>query len=91
MPLPSFGALLFNGGKNMDRKILRIGLLGAAVAMGVPALILGTDFANAQSSGRGGADVRAIRGGYCPVGTCGRNGGKRAMNLANCAASNCRR
>jgi predicted TIM-barrel enzyme len=74
----------------MDRKILRIGMLAATVAMSVPVLILVTDFANAQSSGRGGADVRAIKGGYCPVGTCGRSGGRRAMNLANCAASNCR-
>jgi hypothetical protein len=49
------------------------------------------DAANAQSSGRGGADVRAIRGGYCVFGTCNILGGRMARNLANCKASNCRR
>jgi hypothetical protein len=48
------------------------------------------DAANAQSSGRGGADVRAIRGGYCPTGTCNIIGGRWAVRLANCKAAHCR-
>jgi hypothetical protein len=53
-------------------------------------LILLADAANAQSSGRGGADVRAIRGGYCPTGTCNIVGGRWAIRLTNCKASHCR-
>jgi hypothetical protein len=30
-------------------------------------------------------------GGYCPVGTCAKNGGRYARYPANCKASNCRR
>ena len=45
---------------------------------------------NAQSSGRGSANVRAIRGGYCATGTCNIFGGRWANVLANCKASNCR-
>jgi hypothetical protein len=48
------------------------------------------DAANAQSSGRGGADVRAIRGGYCPTGTCNIYGGRWAYFLVNCKAAHCR-
>jgi hypothetical protein len=75
----------------MSRKLLRISLRAAAVAaVIVPLLILLAAAANAQSSGRGGANVRAIRGGYCTVGTCNIHGGRFASNLANCKASNCR-
>lgn len=33
---------------------------------------------------------RGIKSGYCPDGTCAKNGGPRARNVANRAASNCR-
>jgi hypothetical protein len=29
--------------------------------------------------------------GYCPDGTCGKKGGKRALNVKNCSAANCKR
>jgi hypothetical protein len=28
-------------------------------------------------------------GGYCPAGTCSKNGGRRARYVANCSASYC--
>jgi hypothetical protein len=77
--------------QNLSGKFLPTGMSAVAVACLIfAALVLPADMANAQSSGRGGADVRAIRGGYCTLGTCNPNGGRRAYNLANCKASNCR-
>jgi len=61
-----------------------------AAAVIVSILILGADIASAQSSGRGGASVRANVGGYCPNGTCNIFGGRMARYLNNCKASNCR-
>jgi hypothetical protein len=29
--------------------------------------------------------------GYCPIGTCNKIGGWRALNVRNCSAANCRR
>ena len=76
--------------QNLSRKFLPTAIRAAAVAaVIVPLLILLAASANAQSGGRGGANVRANRGGYCPVGTCNIHGGRMARNLANCAASNC--
>ena len=31
------------------------------------------------------------RSGYCPVGTCNKIGGWRALNIRNCSAANCGR
>jgi hypothetical protein len=77
--------------QNVGRKFLPIGMRAVAVVCLIfSALILLADMAHAQSSGRGGANVRAIRGGYCPLGTCNIHGGRMANNLANCKASNCR-
>jgi hypothetical protein len=73
---------------SMDHNVLLVGTRTACLIAAV--LVLLADAASAQSSGRGGADVRAIRGGYCPQGTCNIHGGRRANNLAKCAASNCR-
>ena len=77
---------------NIGRKLLRSSRRAAAVAaVIVPLLILLAAAANAQSSGRGGANVRADKGGYCPLGTCNIHGGRMARNLGNCKASNCLR
>jgi hypothetical protein len=61
----------------------------ASVIVTAPLLLI-TDPASAQSGGRGTANVRMTRGGYCPLGTCNIHGGRMANNLRNCAASNCR-
>ena len=84
-------APLLSGAAFVGRKLLRNSRRAAAgTAVIVPLLILLAAAANAQSSGRGGANVRAIRGGYCQVGTCNIHGGRWANNLANCKASYCR-
>jgi hypothetical protein len=84
-------APLLSGAAFVSRKLLRNSRRAAAVAaLIVPLLILLAAAANAQSSGRGGANVRAIKGGYCQVGTCNIHGGRWANNLANCKASYCR-
>jgi hypothetical protein len=59
--------------------------------LGISALFLLTfgnaDYASAQLGG-----TRAQPGaGYCPAGTCGKNGGKRARDVRNCSAANCKR
>ena len=85
-------APLLSGAAFVSRNLLRNSRRAAAVAaLIVPLLILLAAAANAQSSGRGGANVRANRGGYCPLGTCNIHGGRMARNLANCKASNCLR
>jgi hypothetical protein len=40
-----------------------------------------------------GADAitPSSHGGYCPAGTCADNGGKHALHLSHCKASNCQR
>ncbi|MCC6494167.1 MAG: hypothetical protein IT424_14230 [Pirellulales bacterium] len=30
-----------------------------------------------------------VNGGYCPAGTCAKNGGRYAANTKNCSAANC--
>ena len=76
----------------MKRLRLRNWMLAATVAcVMLPTLALVADTAIAQSSGRGGASVRANVGGYCPNGTCAKGGGRFARNLANCSASNCKK
>ena len=55
----------------------------------VAALVFLADF-----SAPAGAQSRPWQmrgGGYCPVGTCSLSGGRRARNVANCSAANCRR
>ena len=81
------------GVKIMLFKFLNKSVLAVAiVSVALPALIVFPDAANAQSSGRKGADVRSgTTGGYCPAGTCSKNGGKYARDVANCSAANCRR
>ncbi len=32
---------------------------------------------------------RGINAGYCPAGTCAKNGGPRAMNVKFCSKANC--
>ena len=38
----------------------------------------------------GGSRVGSGNSGYCPAGTCARDGGKYAKNLKFCSAANCR-
>jgi hypothetical protein len=76
--------------------MLRKWLLTAAVSAAISSLLLVVaDPTYAQSSRHGGASVRSGgpngTGGYCPVGTCGKNGGPTATNIKNCSAANCRR
>jgi len=33
---------------------------------------------------------RRVTSGYCPIGTCAKDGGPRAAHTKNCAARNCR-
>jgi len=75
----------------MKRLILAI--IATAIMAAVPMLFL-SDNAHAQSN-KGGTYCHnhwnpACDFSFCPAGTCGRRGGPRAMNLANCAASNCK-
>jgi hypothetical protein len=75
----------------MFRKLLNTSVLAVAIAsVVVPVLVLDPDAANAQSGGRGGADVRGGNS-YCPVGTCSKRGTRTAANINNCSAANCRR
>jgi hypothetical protein len=78
------------GGHNMHRKCAPIVAATAASVMMSALLILIADTANAQSGGRGTANVRMVKGGYCPLGTCNIYGGRMAINVRNCAASHCR-
>ena len=63
---------VFRLGKAIKRVSLRNWMLAATAAASV--LVLVADTAIAQSSGRGGASVRANVGGYCPNGTCAKGG-----------------
>jgi hypothetical protein len=74
----------------MNRKCASIVAATVASVIVSALLILIADTANAQSGGRGTANVRMTRGGYCPLGTCNIHGGRIANNVRNCAASNCR-
>jgi hypothetical protein len=46
--------------------------------------------AAAQQTG-GERVKRGPMSGYCPPGTCANNGGRRAMIVSDCKASNCKR
>jgi hypothetical protein len=74
----------------MNRKCPAIVAATVASVIATALLISIADTASAQSGGRGTANVRMTRGGYCPLGTCNIHGGRIAHNLRNCAASNCR-
>jgi hypothetical protein len=83
---------VFRLGKAMKHVSLRNWMLAAAAMSTIVAvLIASADVASAQSSGRGGANVRANVGGYCPNEMCGKGGGRWARNLANCFAANCKK
>jgi hypothetical protein len=66
----------------MKCMILAASLVAASV------VLAGTFAAPAQAQSRPW-QMRA--GGYCPAGTCSKNGGHRARYVANCSASNCAR
>lgn len=74
--------------------MFRIWLLTAVVGAVISSLlVLIPDAAYAQSGGRGGSNIKGSKGssGYCPAGTCSKQGGRWAANVKNCSAANCRK
>jgi hypothetical protein len=54
----------------------------------VLAVMLPLNFASATFQA-GGTTKKCAHLGYCPKGTCAKDGGKRACNIKNCRKQNC--
>jgi hypothetical protein len=61
-----------------------------AMAVIVATLSVSAIPALAQSAKWSSRGPGSAKSGYCPAGTCAKDGGLRAINLANCSAANCR-
>jgi hypothetical protein len=67
-------------------------ILFAVIALATVDTIWTGSHASAQQQDNNPQRIKrsGVMGGYCPAGTCAVNGGRRAMVVSDCKASNCR-
>lgn len=67
-------------------------VLFAVLALATLGTISISSHASAQQQDNNPQRIKrsGVMGGYCPAGTCAVNGGRHAMVVSDCKASNCR-